>query len=96
MEGLSTEEQLRIANSGEQFAEVGPNSWVGTEIRKETKLGVVTCDMNGASRTLTVTFEDGTTEEIVMNNIGPDLNQEELKKFEWHDKTRDKWYNFGL
>jgi len=75
---------------GGQFQESGPGSWVGTKIRKETKLGVVTADMNGEYRTLTVTFEDGTEEKIEMNNIGPD--PEYIHVFEWLSK--DRWIKF--
>ena len=92
---LTMEEKLRIANMGGQFQENGPGTWVGTKIRKGTKLGVVTADMNGAYRILTVTFEDNTIEEIEMNNIG--LDPEYIHVFEWLCKVgtlKDKWIRF--
>lgn len=90
MGNLTTEQQLEIANSGGQFQESGANSWVNVKIRKGTKLGVVTCDMNGAMRTLTVRFDDGTEEEISMNNIGPD--PEYIHQYEWLHGAN--WYRF--
>lgn len=53
-------------------------------------MGVVTCDMNGAWRTLTVRFDDGTEEEIKMNNVGAD--PEYIHQYEW--LSGDKWYKF--
>lgn len=75
------------------------NCWVGQKIRKGTKQGVVTHDSNGAWRILTVRFEDGTEEEIKMNNIGED--PEEVHQYEWLCKdfhgangVEDKWLKF--
>lgn len=87
---LTMEEKLKIANAGGQFQETGENSWVGKKIRKGQKMGVVTCDMNGAWRTLTVRFDDGTEEEIKMNNVGAD--PEYIHQYEW--LSGDKWYKF--
>ena len=89
---LTTEEKLRIANSGGFFQETGQSSWVGKKIRKGNKLGVVTCDMNGAWRILAVRFEDNTEEKIQMNNIGPDF--EGNSQYEWLYVPRNNWYRF--
>ena len=86
------EEKLRIANSGGLFQENGQNSWVGKKIREGTRLGVVTCDMNGAYRKLTVTFENGVQELIMMNNIGPDPDY--IHKYEWYCERNSCWYKF--
>lgn len=86
---LSMKDKLEIANSDGQFQE-DTNSWVGIKIRKGQKLGIVTCDMNGAWRILTVRFNDGTEEEISMNNIGPD--PEYIHQYEWFSKNI--WYRF--
>jgi hypothetical protein len=82
MSELPIKEKLRIANSGGYFQETSSSSWVGTKIRKGDKLGVVTQDLNGAYRRLKVRFEDGTEDEIQMNNIGPD--PEYVHEFEWY------------
>lgn len=87
---LTTEDKLKIANSGGQFQESGKNSWVGTKIRKGQKTGVVTCDMNGAWRILTVRFDDGTEEQIKMNNVGEDPTY--IHEYEW--LHGDKWFRF--
>jgi hypothetical protein len=91
---LTTEQKLDIANSGGSFQEDGPNSWVGKKIRKGTKLGVITHDMNGAYRELTVRFEDRTEETIRMNNLGKD--QEYIHEYEWQTTYEGKpvWYRF--
>ena len=72
------------------FQETGPNSWVGTKIRRGNKLGTVVCDINGAWRILTIRF-DGSEETIKMNNIGRDPKY--IHEYEWltHD---NKWYRF--
>lgn len=94
MPDLTMKEKLDIANSGGQFQESGYGSWVGIKIRKGDKLGVVICDMNGAYRSLTVLFENGTEELIEMNNIGSDL--EYIHQYEWLYKYPDKevWCRF--
>ena len=82
---------MEIANSGGLFQETGPHSWVGIKIRKGTKLGIVTSDMNGAWRVLTVRFEDGSEEVIIMPNFAikdPDY----IHAYEW--LHGDKWYRF--
>ena len=90
MGNLTIEEKLTIANSGQQFQEDGANSWIGKKVRKGEKQGIVTCDMNGAWRVLTVRFEDGTEETIRMNNIGQD--PEYIHQYEWLSK--ETWYRF--
>ena len=83
--GLTTKQKLEIANSGGSFQVTGQSSWVGTLVRKGKKEGVVTSDMNGVYRILTVRFEDGTEEQIKMNNVGPD--PEYIHEFEWFNKN---------
>ena len=72
MTDLSPSEQLKIANSGGYFDETGRNGWIGKKIRKGNKIGEVIRDLNGAYRILTVKFDDGTRDDIEMNNTGPD------------------------
>lgn len=92
MTDLTPDEQLKIANNGGQFEETGEHSWVGTKIRKGKMLGKVIRDTNGAYRTLTVKFDDGSEEDITMNNIGPD--PEYVHAYEWLEKNRKVWYKF--
>ena len=87
---LSSQEKLRIANSGGFFKETGSNSWVGSAIRKGNKMGKVVSDLNGMCRRLKVEFDDGSHDEIVLNNLGPD--PEECHQYEWLSK--EKWYRF--
>ena len=58
-------------------------SWIGTKVRKDSKNGVVTYDLNSACRVLNVKLEDGTKDSIVMSNFGKDPNPDELEKWEW-------------
>ena len=92
MTELTSEEQLEIVNAGGSFEETGRNSWVDTKIRKGKKIGKVTKDLNGRYRILTVEFPDGTEEEIVMNNVGPD--PESVHQYEWQYKENNKWIRF--
>ena len=65
----------------------------GEKIRKGRKLGIVTDDSNpGRYRVLTVTFEDGTKEQIWLNNIGED--RESVHEFEWWFREEEKWVKF--
>lgn len=93
MVGLSPEEQLRIANSGGLFQETGQSSWVGTKVRKGDREGIVTRDMNGAYRLLTVRFPDGEEVAIRMNNVGFH-DPEYIHEYEWFCKSRGVWYRF--
>lgn len=68
------------------------NSWIGTKIRKGKKEGKVIYDQNGRFRILGVEFQDGTKDEIVMNNVGPDFDS--VHKFEWYVKEDKKWLRF--
>jgi len=66
--------------------------WMGTRIRKGGKEGKVVYDVNGVYRTLGVKFEDDTTEEIVMNNVGSD--PEYIHQYEWFRRMTNKWHRF--
>jgi hypothetical protein len=73
------------------------HSWVGTNIRKGDRFGVVIHDSNGIFRILTVEFIDSEiVEEIWLSNTGSD--PEEVHKYEWFSKgtsgNKDKWYKF--
>ena len=92
MTDLSPDEQLKIANSGGQFDETGSHSWNGKKIRKGDKIGKVIRDTNGMQRILTVEFDNGDTEEIRLNNMGPDL--EYVHDYEWCEETKGVWYKF--
>lgn len=76
------------------FEETGTTSWKGTRVRKGDKYGTVIRDLNGFTRNLTFKMDDGTTEHLSMNNVGPD--DPKNKEWEWYwDKTDDKkWYRF--
>ena len=97
MTDLSPSEQLKIANSGEQFDETGRNSWIGEKIRKGDKIGKVIRDTNGTQRILTVEFKDGDNKEILaqeirLNNVGPDPKY--VHDYEWFSEHGKKWYRF--
>jgi len=76
--------------------QTGATSWKGVRVRRGIEHGKVISDYNDRFRTLSVRMENGNEREIVLNNIGPNLNQEELSRWEWYwDKTDDKkWYRF--
>ena len=92
MTDLSPDEQLKIANSGEQFDETGRHSWIGKKIRKGDKIGKVIRDTNGIRRILTVEFDDKNKEEIRLNNMEPD--PESVHDYEWYSEHGMKWYKF--
>lgn len=72
--------KLEIANSDSHFVEEN-SDWIGTRIRKNDRLGLITKDMNGAQRLLTVVFDDGKQEVITLNNVGAD--PAEVSLYEW-------------
>ena len=76
--------------------QTGGTSWVDTRVRRDGVYGTVIEDYNARLRTLTVRMDNGELAEIVMNNMGPDPNLNELRSWEWlWDKTKDqKWYRF--
>lgn len=92
--GLTYEEKVRIAEAGGHFQASPIGSWLGKKVRKGTKMGIVTSDMNGLTRILTVLFEDNTEEKIEMNNIGSDF--QDNSAYEWLCDTykEPKWYRF--
>jgi len=94
MPEISMKKKLEIVNKGGYIQESGANSWVGTRIRKGDKYGVVTQDLNGMYRILTVRFSDDSEEEIRMNNIGAD--PKENNQYEWETTHDGKpiWYRF--
>jgi len=67
--------------------------WEEYKIRKGNKEGIVTDDSNpGRYRILTVRFEDGTREQIWLNNIGQD--SESAHEFEWWLEQTKEWVKF--
>lgn len=91
---MTIEEKLKIANAGGSFKESGHGSWMGTLIRRGERYGQVTSDSNGRYRVLEVTFQDGTKEEIRLNNVGPD--EKEVHEYEWYMESAGKgtWGRF--
>lgn len=87
---MNLEEKLRIANSGGYFKETGKHSWVGIQIRKGNRYGEVIEDWNGRFRKLKVRFQDGEIEEIVLNNLGKDLDY--VHEYEFYSGGR--WFKF--
>jgi hypothetical protein len=76
--------------------QAGERSWVGIRVRCGDNYGTITSDFNSMRRYLKIKMDDGSQEELVMNNVGPDPDPEKLKQWEWFwDKTDDKkWYRF--
>ena len=67
--------------------------WEEYKIRKGNKEGIITDDSNpGRYRILTVRFEDGTREQIWLNNIGQD--PESAHEFEWWLEQTKEWVKF--
>lgn len=61
--------------------------------KEKYKYGVVTQDLNGATRRLTVRFEDNMEEVIEMNNVGPDLDY--VHDYEWLAYPKEnRWLRF--
>lgn len=71
------------------------DTWVGTRIRKGEREGAVIIDSNGFKRLLVVEFDDGTREDILLNNMGPDAPQ--VHDYEWWNITgplANQWLRF--
>ena len=70
------------------------NDWIGTRVRKGDMIGKIINDSNWRYRILTVQFENGTKEDITLNNIGPD--PESVHQYEWECELEGKkiWYRF--
>ena len=100
MSELTMKDKLAIVNNGGEIDETKEyGSWFGVHIRKGNKLGKIIKDMNGMFRRLTVRFDDGTEETIVLNNIGSD--PQEAHNYEWESKVqtgvhkgKSVWYRF--
>lgn len=76
--------------------QTGPRSWVGIRVRRDENYGTIISDFNSRFRTLSIRMDDGAEAEIILNNMGPNVNPEELAKWEWlWEKTGNKnWYKF--
>ena len=92
MNKLTIKEKLRIANSGGSFRETGTSNWEGTLICKGKKYGEVIEDWNGTYRILKVKFQDGTIEEIKLNNIGKDPKS--VHQYKWYCEQNKEWIRF--
>jgi hypothetical protein len=69
--------------------------WTGTRVRKDGKEGTIFRDSNGYFRLLSVRFDDGTEDQIVLPNYGPDT--EEQKHWQWYNTTEplsNQWIGF--
>ena len=67
------------------------NSWIGIKIRKGEKTGKIIRDNNGIFRILTIKFDDSTTEDIWMNNVGPDPKY--IHDYEWFCENQNSSIN---
>lgn len=73
-------------------------SWMGEPMMNpEGKIGIVICDSNGPFRILTVEFEDGIKEDLILENIGE--NPKRSQEWKWLFKKKDKepeWCRWGF
>ena len=71
--------------------------WIKPRGRKGDEYGTIVHDDNWRFRILTAKMDNGNTETITMNNIGPDPNPEELAKWEffWDTPKEQKWIRFS-
>ena len=72
-------------------------SWKGKKMMNpDGKIGIVALDYNpGVYRILTVKYDDGTTEDLWLANVGP--NPEESRKWKWlyKDMEKEEWIEWG-
>jgi hypothetical protein len=72
--------------------ETGKSSWVNKLLRKDGVAGKVVSDWNDRTRRLTVKMDDGTTQVLELNNIGPD--EPAVHDWEWYETRGGRWYRF--